>query len=99
LLRLEEYLTTKCKKKTRTISDNGLNPNWNESIVCNFSRSEYDFIVFRLMDSEKFSTDLSIAQFAVRVENIRPGYHVVPLYDEIFRELPISYLFCKFTIN
>jgi len=63
------------------------------------------------MDSEKFSTDLSIAQFAVRVENIRPGniyiiifhyylgYHVVPLYDEIFRELPISYLFCKFTIN
>jgi len=89
----------KCIKKTRTISDNGLNPNWNESFVCEFSRSEHDFIIFHVMDSETFGHDHSIAQFAIKVENIRPGYRVVPLYDEVFRELPISYLFCKFTIN
>jgi len=90
LLKLEEFLTIKCKKKTRTIDDNGLNPNWNESIVCNFSRSEHDIILFHVMDKEIIGADHTIAQFAIPVENIRSGYRVVPLYDATCRELPIS---------
>jgi len=61
---------------------------WEETFSFDFTRSELAMIFFRVWDHER-----KIAHNAIPVEALRSGYRILPLFDEVGRELPLSNLF------
>jgi len=78
----------KAVRKTRQIDKDGFSPLWEETFSFDLARSDLALIYFRVWDHER-----KIAHNAFPVESLRSGYRLLPLFDEVGRELPLANLF------
>jgi phosphatidylinositol phospholipase C, delta len=86
------------RRKTSTISDNGLNPCWNESMTFNINASPLAIVTFAVYHQEGSHTQ-KLAVAAVPLAAIRPGFRVIALRDCAMRVLPLSDLFVHIKVN
>jgi hypothetical protein len=69
------------KERTKTISNNGLDPFWGQDFTFSLVAPELDFLCFYLWDFDTASADDLVGHFVVPVQAILPGLHSVPFYD------------------
>eukprot|EP01111_Echinosteliopsis_oligospora_P019293 TRINITY_DN926_c0_g2_i1.p1 TRINITY_DN926_c0_g2~~TRINITY_DN926_c0_g2_i1.p1 ORF type:complete len:797 (-),score=180.16 TRINITY_DN926_c0_g2_i1:22-2412(-) len=84
---------------TKIASINALNPTWDETFEFEVRMSQ--LAVLTIKACSYFSTVTRfgyehIGHFSARVENIRPGYRVVPLTTHEGYQTAVGNLFCKF---
>eukprot|EP01092_Planopodium_desertum_P014988 TRINITY_DN77395_c0_g1_i1.p1 TRINITY_DN77395_c0_g1~~TRINITY_DN77395_c0_g1_i1.p1 ORF type:complete len:186 (-),score=21.27 TRINITY_DN77395_c0_g1_i1:35-523(-) len=86
--------------KTKTIPDNGFNPDWNETFTFTFTQSHLAILTFLVEDEDAVGFD-HIAHFSIPVESIRPGYRVVHLQDNTYSPINkgMCNLFCHFRVE
>lgn len=70
------------EQRTKTISDNGFNPIWNEDFRFDINCPELAFVKFKVMDKDTASNDDLIGYYAIRFQNIRCGYRHVKLINK-----------------
>ncbi|CAG8637846.1 15029_t:CDS:10 [Cetraspora pellucida] len=70
------------KKRTSTISDNGFNPIWNETLKFTFNCNEMSlvFLRFVIWDHDIGNNDF-IASYCIPITSLQFGYRYVPLND------------------
>lgn len=83
------------KQRTRHIQDNGFNPRWDESFSFNLTSRDCGFICISVMDRDTRSRDDFLCQTSMRVKNMLPGYHHVPLYTLTGQKIPLATLFVR----
>ncbi|XP_057336190.1 1-phosphatidylinositol 4,5-bisphosphate phosphodiesterase gamma-1 [Microplitis mediator] len=87
------------KLTTKTISDNGFNPIWNESCEFNIINTNFSFIRFLVQDEDVFGDCNFIGQATYPVKCLRTGYRSVPLKNQYSEDLELSSLLVHITIN
>ncbi len=70
------------EKRTKTIQNNGLNPLWNEDLSFTINCPELAIIYLEVRDDD-LGKDDSIGYYAIRFENMRPGYRHIPLRNQM----------------
>ncbi|CAG8468305.1 8599_t:CDS:2 [Acaulospora morrowiae] len=70
------------KKRTSTITDNGFNPTWKETLrfSIDFEETSLVFLRFIVWDEDARGTDF-IASYCISVASLQLGYRHVPLND------------------
>lgn len=77
---------------TITVTDNGFNPLWNQTISGHMIASELVFIKFSLNGTINDEIE-PVGSFICRFDNLKKGYRYLPLRDTIGEELIYSSLF------
>lgn len=82
--------------KTKTIIDNGFNPDWNETFEFPLVHSATAILLIMVCDHTN-----RIGHYAIPVHSILQGYRYVPLLDDNTDSKKIAFasLFCKFTLQ
>jgi len=75
--------------KTKTIDDNGFNPEWHQAFDFTLTTSELATLTFSVEDSDLVGSD-NIAHWSAPVEALRPGLRCLNLVDERFRSLKLA---------
>uniref|UniRef100_A0A6B2KYF1 Phosphoinositide phospholipase C n=1 Tax=Arcella intermedia TaxID=1963864 RepID=A0A6B2KYF1_9EUKA len=88
LLRGHKADTTEFKTQ---IQNNGYCPAWNETVTFPLKSSSFAFLIFLIINQ---GDGKRIGHFSVCVESLRPGYRILPLYNDQYREIPSCNLFC-----
>lgn len=70
------------EKRTKTVKNNGFNPNFHSSLEFGVRCPELAILQFVVMDEDKFTYDNFLAQYVINVEDVREGYRLVPLKDK-----------------
>uniref|UniRef100_A0A1I7Z0P4 Phosphoinositide phospholipase C n=1 Tax=Steinernema glaseri TaxID=37863 RepID=A0A1I7Z0P4_9BILA len=83
---------------SRTISSNGLNPIWNETVTFRIRCPEVAMIRFLVQDGD-FVSDPFIGQAVFPVDSIRGGFRSVPLLNQYSDPLELSSLLVHVDIN
>jgi hypothetical protein len=85
------------RRRTKTISNNGLDPTWEEEFKLFSNAPELDLLVIYLWDAG--ATDDILGHFVVPLVAVREGVHSVAFIDGSRERKPIpgAYLLCKFT--
>ncbi|ODN02952.1 1-phosphatidylinositol 4,5-bisphosphate phosphodiesterase gamma-1 [Orchesella cincta] len=86
-------------RKTKTISDNGLNPFWNESFEFEVHFPELAMIRFVVQDEDVFGDPNFIGQASYPVPCVREGYRSVPLQNGYSEELELSSLLVHYSVK
>ncbi|XP_065217212.1 1-phosphatidylinositol 4,5-bisphosphate phosphodiesterase gamma-1 [Planococcus citri] len=87
------------KLTTRTISDNGLNPIWNESCEFEVRFPDIAMIRFVVQDEDMFGDTNFIGQATYPLTSIRTGYRSVPLKNGYSEDLELSSLLVYVSIK
>ncbi|CAG5073650.1 5-bisphosphate phosphodiesterase gamma-1 (Mus musculus) [Cotesia congregata] len=87
------------KLTTKTISDNGFNPIWNESCEFNIVNVNFAFIRFLVQDEDVFGDCNFIGQATYPVKCLRTGYRSVPLKNQYSEDLELASLLVHITIT
>ncbi|KAK7574309.1 hypothetical protein V9T40_011500 [Parthenolecanium corni] len=80
------------KLTTRTISDNGLNPIWNETCEFEVKFPDIALIRFVVQDEDMFGDTNFIGQATYPLMSIRTGYRSIPLRNGYSEDLELSSL-------
>jgi Ca2+-dependent lipid-binding protein len=84
--------------KTKTVNDNGWNPEWDEVFQFNLSAPELDIINFEIWDRDQTS-DTLVGRSTFPVAAIREGYRAVGFVDPIKgNKIENAYLLCHFLL-
>lgn len=81
------------RKRTKTVSNNGLNPYWGEEFSFDVLDMDLSFLGFTVMDYDRNSADDFLAYNTFRINSLLPGYRHVPLYDAIGEVIPLAKIF------
>jgi len=84
--------------ETKHVDGNAINPLWNETFVFDITESQIAVLVIKAASYRKHLKYAHIGHFSVRLENLRPGYRVVPLVNHHGFQSAVANVFCKFTI-
>ncbi len=66
--------------KTKTVSDNGLLPIWNETFSFSIRDHEWSFIRFSVFDSDTLNDDF-IGSYTIPFKALSKGFRHIPLYN------------------
>ncbi|XP_037651145.1 inactive phospholipase C-like protein 2 [Sebastes umbrosus] len=80
------------ERRTRTVTQNGDNPVFDESFEFQINLPELAMVRFVVLDDD-FIGDEFIGQYAIPLECLQPGYRHVPLQSLTGEELPHAKLF------
>ncbi|XP_018494683.1 1-phosphatidylinositol 4,5-bisphosphate phosphodiesterase gamma-1 [Galendromus occidentalis] len=84
------------KVKTATISDNGLNPVWNETFLLDVANPELALLRFVVFDVDMFGDPNFLGQATYPILCLRTGYRSVPLRNEYSEDLELASLLIHF---
>lgn len=87
------------KLNTRTISDNGFNPVWNETSEFEIANPAVAFIRFVVNDEDMFGDSNFIGQGTYPIISLRSGYRSVPLKNGYSEDIPLASLLLHVTIR
>ncbi|KAK0087269.1 hypothetical protein PV325_001367 [Microctonus aethiopoides] len=87
------------KLTTRTISDNGFNPLWNEGCEFDVVNPSFALIRFSVQDEDVFGDCNFIGQATYPVRCLRTGYRSVPLKNQHSEDLELASLLVHITIT
>ncbi|KAF0500265.1 PLC-like phosphodiesterase [Gigaspora margarita] len=89
------------KKRTKTISDNGFNPTWNETLKFTLNCEEIDLVFLRFVvwDKDLISSNDLIASYCILVSRLQFGYRYVPLNDVTGELYPFASLFIRSSLE
>ncbi|GAM21056.1 hypothetical protein SAMD00019534_042310 [Acytostelium subglobosum LB1] len=84
--------------KTKVIDNNGFNPYWGET--CNFPlyNSQVGLLLIRVDDKDSLGRHNRIGHYATRLENLRQGYRVIRLRNDLGNVIPLCTLLVKITL-
>jgi len=88
--------------KTSTVTDNGLNPLWDEEFSFRLRRPEVAILTIHVYDDETLGADRFVGFSALPVSCIQEGYRTVPLYSASGRadgEFEFASVFCHFSFS
>ncbi|XP_063989882.1 1-phosphatidylinositol 4,5-bisphosphate phosphodiesterase gamma-1 [Diachasmimorpha longicaudata] len=87
------------KLTTKTISDNGFNPMWNE--ICEFDVVNPNFAMLRFLvqDEDVFGDCNFLGQATYPVQCLRTGYRSVPLKNQYSEDLELATLLVHISIT
>eukprot|EP00095_Tigriopus_kingsejongensis_P002053 maker-scaffold254_size236139-snap-gene-1.12 protein:Tk02053 transcript:maker-scaffold254_size236139-snap-gene-1.12-mRNA-1 annotation:"1-phosphatidylinositol -bisphosphate phosphodiesterase gamma-1" len=85
------------KFKTKTISDNGFNPFWNESFDFRVVNPELALLRFVVYDVDMFGEPNFLGHFTIPLKCVRPGFRSVPLKNGFSEDLELSALLIHLT--
>lgn len=85
--------------KSKVIQNNGFNPQWDEKVAFDLTRSDLAEVLFEIYDQDKLSKDDFIGFAAIPISSIKPGYRSVHLYDKQANPLPEASLFVQFNFE
>jgi hypothetical protein len=85
-------------QKTKTVRNNGLDPNWGVEFEFPLRAPEMDLLCIYLWDGDAGGDDL-VGHFVVPVPAIRPGLRSIPLYDGSRERVRFkgAFVLCNFT--
>merc|ERR1719433_1367553 len=86
------------KFKTKSVNDNGFNPDWNESFDFQISNPDLALLRFVIYDVDIFGDSNFIGQYTVPVKCIRSGYRSIPLKNAFSEDLELSALLVRLQI-
>ncbi|CAG8795413.1 25649_t:CDS:2, partial [Gigaspora margarita] len=88
------------KKKTSTITDNGFNPTWNETLtfILNCEEMSLVFLRFIVWDEDVRGNDF-IASYCIPVASLQFGYRHVPLNDVNGEQYLFTTLFIRSSLE
>ena len=78
------------KFKTKTITDNGFNPYWNDTFDFQITNPDLALLRFVVYDVDIFGDSNFIGQYTVPVRCIRSGYRSIPLKNAFSEDLELS---------
>ena len=78
-------------------ADNGYNPTWNESFSFTITESWSACLIIRLWDRDDEETD--VAHYSAMVENLQPGFRIIPLYQQALHRVPMANILVHVTKN
>ena len=84
------------KFKTKTLTDNGFNPVWNDSFDFQIYNPELAFLRFVVNDVDIFGDSNFIGQYTLPVKCIRSGYRSIPLKNAYSEDLELAGIFSEF---
>eukprot|EP00004_Rigifila_ramosa_P011698 TRINITY_DN24_c0_g1_i6.p1 TRINITY_DN24_c0_g1~~TRINITY_DN24_c0_g1_i6.p1 ORF type:complete len:1277 (-),score=394.93 TRINITY_DN24_c0_g1_i6:93-3458(-) len=84
--------------KSKTISNNGFKPVWDEKFEFSVKQPQHAVLVFRLWDADVAASDF-IGYYAVSVDNLRPGFRSVPVWGSDHRPVPHASLLVHLTLT
>ncbi|XP_034945841.1 1-phosphatidylinositol 4,5-bisphosphate phosphodiesterase gamma-1 [Chelonus insularis] len=87
------------KLTTKTISDNGFNPIWNETCEFEVANPSFALIRFVVQDEDVFGDCNFIGQATYPVRCLRTGYRSVPLKNQYSEDLELASLLVHITIT
>ena len=93
------FVCDKASQSTHVISGNGFNPCWNCDVQFNIFMPEIAVLLFTISDSVTTIGSKVIAYYSIPISCIRTGYRIVPLFSSLGKQIPMSDLFCKFSIE
>jgi len=67
--------------RTETISNNGFNPVWNETMKFTVTCPELALVQFRVADDRLFFNDVTVAEYCLPVRCVQTGYRMIALRD------------------
>jgi len=82
--------------QTQVIKNNGYCPSWCEQFPFQLASSSTAFLGIFIIDDED---KRRIGHYSIMVESIRPGYRIVPLYNDQYRLIPGCDLLCYFSLE
>jgi phosphatidylinositol phospholipase C delta len=82
--------------RTHTVFGDGFNPQYQEDFEFPIQYPELALLLFEIIDDIKHAPDSFLAQYCIRVLNVREGYRTLKLKDSQGFELPNSRLLCHF---
>ncbi|CAG8541101.1 4232_t:CDS:10 [Gigaspora margarita] len=93
--------TEATKKRTKTISDNGFNPTWNETLKFTLNCEEINLVFLRFVvwDKDLISSNDLIASYCILVSRLQFGYRYVPLNDVTGELYPFASLFIRSSLE
>ena len=83
------------KFKTKTITDNGFNPYWNDTFDFQITNPDLALLRFVVYDVDIFGDSNFIGQYTVPVRCIRTGYRSIPLKNAFSEDLELSGTLCS----
>ncbi|CAG8767189.1 10573_t:CDS:2, partial [Cetraspora pellucida] len=88
------------KQKTSTISDNGFNPTWNETLKFTFNCNDMSLVFLRFVIWDKdVSKNEFIASYCIPVTSLQLGYRYVPLNDVNGEQFLYTTLFIRSSLE
>ena len=78
------------KYKTKSVSDNGFNPDWNDSFDFQIHNPDLAILRFVIYDVDIFGDANFIGQYTVPVRCIRHGYRSIPLKNAYSEDLELA---------
>ncbi|KAG8331176.1 hypothetical protein J6590_046501 [Homalodisca vitripennis] len=90
---------TGTKLTTKTVSDNGLNPVWNDSCDFDIINPHLALLRFQVQDEDMFGDSNFIGQATYPVVALRTGYRSVPLRNGFSEEMELATLLIHITIR
>jgi len=89
--------------KTKTIDNNGFNPNWENTKKNNFefkfTQPDLAYFTWIVWDQDLLSKDDFIGQYSCAVSCVRSGYRSIPLKNVDGHEIPNASIFVHIKIN
>ena len=76
--------------KTKSVNDNGFNPDWNDSFHFKVQNPELAFLRFVIYDVDIFGDSSFIGQYTVPVRCLRTGYRSIPLKNAYSEDLELA---------
>merc|ERR1712223_81732 len=87
------------KFKTKSVNDNGFNPDWNESFDFQISYPDLAMLRFVIYDVDIFGDSNFIGQYTVPVPCIRHGYRSIPLKNAYSEDLELAALLVRLQVT
>ncbi|XP_069674413.1 1-phosphatidylinositol 4,5-bisphosphate phosphodiesterase gamma-1 isoform X2 [Periplaneta americana] len=87
------------KLTTKTVSDNGFNPVWNEICGFNVINPHFALLRFVIQDEDMFGDSNFIGQATYPVPTLRSGYRSVPLKNAYSEDLELASLLVHINIS
>ena len=78
------------KYKTKSVNDNGFNPDWNDSFDFQIHNPDLALLRFVIYDVDIFGDSNFIGQYSVPVRCIRHGYRSIPLKNAYSEDLELA---------
>ncbi|EFA76311.1 phosphoinositide-specific phospholipase C [Heterostelium album PN500] len=88
----------KAEYKTKVIDNNGFNPYWGEEFTFPLINSQLAMLLIRVDDKDAFHRHNRIGHYSIRVENIRPGFRMIKLRNDVGDIIPLCNLLLRFTL-
>ena len=83
------------KFKTKTLTDNGFNPVWDDSFDFQIYNPELAFLRFVVNDVDIFGDSNFIGQYTLPVKCLRSGYRSIPLKNAYSEDLELAGIVLK----